>query len=34
MKAIVLDRTDHNEQHPPRMQEITTPNPPAVDGYR
>jgi hypothetical protein len=32
MKAIILIRTDHIEQHPLWMQEIATPNPLAVDG--
>jgi hypothetical protein len=28
MKPITLIRTDHIEQHPLRMQEIATPDPP------
>jgi hypothetical protein len=33
MRAIILIRTDHIEQHPQRMQEIATPDPAAVDGH-
>jgi len=33
MKALILIRIDHMEQHPLRLREIATPDPHAVGGH-